>query len=246
MSEENSDKKYLLVFDFDETIIDQDSEEEILKSTFSKKDLDIINEELPKLDFFEGFNFYFKKMKQLGLSLKDLDTILEKLQLSPKMKDLFNYLRKNKSKYEIIICSNAVDYEIKYVLKFNGFLDLFNEFICSKAIIQDEKSDSILYIPKNQFPHSCNICSSFQCKGFEIKKYIEKNKNKFDKILFVCDGSNDFCPAKNTLKKGDIVFPRYEHNLYNKLFKEKLKAQLVCEICPWKSAEDIISKLKEL
>ena len=154
-------------------------------------------------------------MKDIGLTLKDINSNLEKLELSPNMKELFDYLRKNKSKYEIIICSNAVDYEIKYVLKFNGFLDLFNEFICSKAIIQDEKSDSILYVPTNQFPHSCNICSAFQCKGFEIKKYIEKNKNKFDKILFVCDGRNDFCPAKNTWKKRDIVFKRHVYNLYN-------------------------------
>ena len=241
-----SEKKYLLAFDFDETIIDQDSEEEILKSAFSKKELDEINQALTKIDFFEGFNYYFKKMKQNKMTLKDFNTILDKIQLSPKMKELFDYLRENISKYEIIICSNAVDYEIKYVLQHNGFLDLFDDFICTKGKFQNEKSEHLLFVEKNQFPHSCNICSSFQCKGFEIKKYIEKSKNKFVKILFVCDGSNDFCPSKNTLKKGDIVFPRFEHNLYNKLFKEKLRDQLVCDVCPWKNAEEIISKLKQL
>ena len=185
-------------------------------------------------------------MKQNKMTLKDFNTILDKIQLSPKMKELFDYLRENKSKYEIIICSNAVDYEIKYVLQHNGFLDLFDGFICTKGKFQNEKSEHLLFVEKNQFPHSCNICSSFQCKGFEIKKYIEKSKNKFEKILFVCDGSNDFCPSKNTLKKGDIIFPRFEHNLYNKLFKEKLRDQLVCDVCPWKNAEEIISKLKQL
>jgi len=248
MSEENSNKKFLLIFDFDETIIDQDSEEEILKNTFSKKDLDIINEELPKLDFFEGFNYYFKKMKQIGITLNDLNATLEKINLSPKMEELFDFLRKNKSKYEIIICSNAIDYEIKYILKHKGILDLFDDFICTKSIIQDEKSESLLFVPKNQFPHSCDICAPSQCKGFEIKKFLEKNKKKFnfEKIIFVCDGSNDFCPSKNTLKKGDIVFPRIDHSLYKKLFKEKLREQLVCEVYPWKTAEEIISKLKEL
>ena len=241
-----SEKKYLLAFDFDETIIEQDSEEEILKCAFSQKELDEINQALTKIDFFEGFNYYFKKMKQNKMTLKDFNTILDKIQLSPKMKELFDYLRENKSKYEIIICSNAVDYEIKYVLQHNGFLDLFDGFICTKGKFQNEKSEPLLFVEKNQFPHSCNICSSFQCKGFEIKKYIEKSKNKFEKILFVCDGSNDFCPSKNTLKKGDIVFPRFEHNLYNKLFKEKLRDQLVCDVCPWKNAEEIISKLKQL
>ena len=201
MSAENNSKKFLLIFDFDETIIDQDSEEEILKNTFSKKELDKINKELAKMEFFEGFNYYFKRMKQLGITLKDLNANLEKIQLSPKMKELFAYLRKNKSKYEMIICSNAIDYEIKHILKHNAVLDLFDDFICSKGIIQNEKSETLLFVPKNQFPHSCDVCSPNQCKAFELKKYLEKNKKQFDKILFICDGSNDYCPAKNFLKK---------------------------------------------
>ena len=233
-------------FDFDETIIDQDSEEELLKNTFSKKELDKINKELINLEFFEGFNYYFKRMKQLGVTVKDLNANLEKLQLSPKMKELFAYLRKNKSNYEMIICSNAIDYEIKYILKYNGVLDLFDDFICSKGIEQTEESGGLLFVPKNQFPHLCNICSPNQCKAFELKKYLEKNQKQFKKILFICDGSNDFCPAKNFLKKGDIVFPRNAHRLYEKLFKEKLKDQLVCEVFPWKNGEEIISKLKQL
>jgi 2,3-diketo-5-methylthio-1-phosphopentane phosphatase len=246
MSTEKSEKKYLLIFDFDETIIDQDSEEELLKNIFSKEEYDKINKDLVNMEFFEGFNYYFKRMKQLGKTLNDLNGILEKIQLSPKMEELFDYLRKNKSKYEIIICSNAIDYEIKYILKYKGILDLFDGFICTKAIIQNEKSDTLLLIPKNQFPHTCDKCPPSQCKGFELRKYIEKSEKQFEKIIFVCDGSNDFCPSKNTLKKGDIAFPRKDHSLYKKLFQEKLRDQLVCEVYPWKNAEEIISKLKEL
>ena len=86
------------------------------------------------MEFFDGFNYYFKRMKQLGITLNDLNATLEKIQLSPKMEELFDFLRKNKSKYEIIICSNAIDYEIKYILKHKGILDLFDDFICTKLI----------------------------------------------------------------------------------------------------------------
>ena len=245
MSSNNYQKQFLIIFDFDETIIDNDSEDELLKNIFSKEEYDEINKELINMDFFEGFNYYFKRMKELGITLTDLNKNLEKIQLSPKMEELFGYLRKNIQKYEIIICSNAVDYEIKHILKFYGILDLFNDFICSKAIIQDEKSESLLFVPKNQFPHSCDICSPYQCKGFELKKYIEKNKKQYEKIIFICDGSNDYCPSKKVLKKGDIVFPRRDHRLYEKLFKEELSDQLTCEIYPWRSAEEIIVKLEQ-
>ena len=64
MSSEKPEKKFLLIFDFDETIIDQDSEEELLKNIFSKEEYDKINKELINMEFFEGFNYYFKRMKQ--------------------------------------------------------------------------------------------------------------------------------------------------------------------------------------
>ena len=163
------------------------------------------------------------------------------------MKELFDYLRKNKSKYEMLILSGDIDYSINQVLKYHGFLDLFDDFILNKAIIQDEKSERLIFVPKDQFPHSCDLCISCQCKGLELKKYLEKNKDKkYSKIIFVCDGGNDFCPSKKILKKGDIVFPRVEHGLCRKLYEKKLINELVCDVYPWKSADEIIDKLEKL
>ena len=242
ISQKNS-QKYLLIFDFDGTIIDKDSEEELLKNVFPEEELNNVMNKIYNLDFFEGFNYYFKLMKDLGLTLGDINTILEKIELSPKITELFNFLRKNKSNYEIIICSTGIDYSIKYILKYHGFLDLIDDFICPKSI---EKSEQLLYVPKNQFPHECDICAPSQCKGTELKKYLLKNNKNYEKILFVCDGGNDYCPSKNFLKKGDIVFPRFGNSLYKKLFEENFKNELICEICPWKSADEIILKLQGL
>ena len=246
MSFKNSSPKFLLIFDFDGTIIDKDSEEELLKNIFSKEEFDEIMENLENLEFFEGFNYYFKKMKDIGLTLKDIDANLEKFELSPKIEVLLNYLKINKSNYRIVICSSGLDYSIKYILKYHGFLDIIDDFICTKGYIEDENSEKLLNIPKNQFPNSCSLCGPSQCKSTELKKYLEKNNNKYKKILFVCDGSNDFCPSKKILKKGDVLFPRIDNNLYKKLFKDNFKNELICQIYPWKSADEIVQKLKIL
>ena len=239
-------QKMLLIFDFDETIVDKDSVYEQTNMTLSKEEYEKILE-MDKIDFIDTFNYFFKRMKDIGLSLKDINSNLEKLELSPKMKELFDYLRKNKSKYEMIILSGDIDYSIKHVLKYHGFLDLFDDFILNKAIIQDEKSERLLFVPRDQFPHSCDLCISSQCKGLELKKYLEKNKDKkYSKIIFVCDGGNDFCPSKKILKKGDIVFPRVEHGLYRKLFERKLINELDCDVYPWKNADEIIEKLEKI
>ena len=240
------EEKYLIIFDFDETIVDQDSEYEQANMTLSKEEYHKIVE-MDKIDYYDTFNYFFKRMKEIGLTLKDINSNLEKLQLSSKMKELFDYLRKNKSKYEMIILSGDIDYSIKHVLKYHGFLDLFDDFILNKTEIQDENSERLIFVPRDQFPHTCDLCISSQCKGLELKKYLEKNQNKkYNKIIFVCDGGNDFCPSKKILKKGDIVFPRVEHGLCRKLFDQKLINELECDVFPWKSADEIVSKLKEL
>jgi hypothetical protein len=35
----------------------------------------------------------------------------------------------------------------------------------------------------------------------ELKKYLEEKGEKYNKIIFVCDGGNDFCPSKKILRK---------------------------------------------
>ena len=245
VEEETEPKKYLLIFDFDETLVDQDSEYGIANMILSKEEYHKIVE-WDKIDYYDTFNYFFKRLKEMGLTLEDYDKYLEKLELSPGMKELFNYLRQNKSKYEMIILSGDIDYSIKHILKYHGFLDLFDHFILNRCQIQPETSERLIFVPRDQFPHKCNLCISSQCKGLELKKYLEEKGEKYNKIIFVCDGGNDFCPSKKILRKGDIIFPRVEHGLCKKLFEQNLRNELVCDVYPWKSADEIISKLKEI
>jgi 2,3-diketo-5-methylthio-1-phosphopentane phosphatase len=244
-SRKNS-KKYLLIFDFDETIVDKDSEEELLKLTFTKQQYDQIMSTINDLDFFEGFNYYFKLMKDIGITLKDINNNLDKLELSPKMLDLFDYIGKNRAKFDVVILSSCIDYSIKNVLKHYGYINLVDQYLCTKAYVEQEKSDKLLYVPKNQFPHTCDICSASQCKSSELEKFLKMKKyNKYEKLLYIGDGENDYCPSKKMLKKGDILFPRDEHRLYSKLKKTNFR-DIICDVHPWKRADEIIFELNKL
>ena len=236
-------EKILLIFDFDETIVDQDSIYEQAKMTLSEEDYKKIIE-IDEFDYYDAFNYFFKREKEAGLNLENINKNLEKLSLSPKIPELFDYIRKNKSKYDLLLLSGDIDYVIKYVLQYHNFLDLFNYIICNRAEIQDENSERIIYVPRNQFPHNCSLCIESQCKGLELEKFLKDKKYK--NIFFVCDGGNDYCPAKKIMKKGDIVFPRYGHRFLERIKDENLKKDLKCEIIPWKTGEDIIHKLNEI
>ena len=238
-----SSEKILLIFDFDETIVDQDSIYEQAKMTLSDEDYKKIIK-IDEFDYYDAFNYFFKKEKEKGLNLENINKNLEKLSLSPKMPELFDYIRQNKSKYDLLLLSGDIDYVIKYILKYHNFLDLFTHIICNKAEIQEGNSDKIIYVPRNQFPHNCSLCIESQCKGLELEKFL-KNK-KYKKIFFVCDGGNDYCPAKKIMKNGDIVFPRYGHRFLERIKNGNLRNDLKCEITPWKTGEDIIQRLNEV
>ena len=241
----NYSEKILIIFDFDETITDKDSEYEQARMTLSENEYKKIID-LDHDDYYRAFNYFFKKMKELGLALNDINSNLEKLELSPKIKDLFEYLKLNKNKYEIIILSGDIDYTIKYVLKYHGYLDLFDEIICNKAIIQNNNSAQLIYVPNDQFPHSCNDCIFCQCKSNELQKFLDKKGIKYKRIIFICDGGNDICPCKKILKNDDIVFPRLDHWFYERMINENIRDELKCHIYPWKSADEIIFKLKNI
>lgn len=238
-----SSPKILLIFDFDETIMDKDSIYEMARMTLSDEEYKKVME-IDNYDYYDAFNYFFKKEKEIGLSLADMHSNLEKLALSPKIKELFDYIRENKSKYDLLILSGDINYDIKYILKHHNFLDLFKDIIANREEIQDENAEQLIYVPRDQFPHSCDLCISSQCKGLELEKYLKDKK--YDKILFICDGGNDFCPAKNVLGKRDIVFPREGHRFLKRIEIEDLKNDLKCEIVPWKTGEDIIKRLKEI
>ena len=169
--------KNLLIFDFDETLVDQDSLYEVANKCLSKEDYDKVVE-LDQTDYFDGFNYFFKIIKEIGMTLQDYHKKLEQLELSPKMKELFEFIRKNKSKYEMIILSGDIDYPIKYILKYHGFLDLFDDFILNKSQLQGDDAERLIYVPRDQFPHNCNLCISSQCKGKGLKKHLDKIMKK--------------------------------------------------------------------
>jgi len=198
--ENNNFAKNLLIFDFDETITDQDSEYEVAKNTLTYEQYQKIVEQ-DKIGDSETFNHFFKHLKERGLSLEDYNKHLEKLELSPKMKELFEYLKKNKSKYEILIISGDIEYVIKHVLKYHGYLDLFDDFICNTCEIQNENSERLIYVQMIQFPHDCNLCIPTQCKGLELKKFLEKKQKNMKKLFLFVMEEMIFVPQKKYFKK---------------------------------------------
>ena len=238
-------KKTLLIFDFDKTILDDDSFGHIIFKTLTKEELQVIYDNR-KDHWVDGYNYALKQIKSHNFSKNDFNNMLNEIILTKGMQDLFSFIKENKNKYDSIILSSNYEYIIKYILNKYNIIDIFLDIICnpSREANHDE-TDQFIYVLKKK-PHDCKDCNPCACKNNEFKEFSSNHDmNNYDKIVFICDGFNDLCLAIN-LGKNDITLTRKDFVLYKKLHEDNFIDKLNCRVEAWESGNDIIHLLKSL
>ena len=237
-----SDKKNLVIFDFDGTIITSDSERAQIYLLPEEVYTPMLNDWNERhYNWIDFMNSIYKKMKEFHITLDDIKGALDKIELTPGIETLLNFLKDNSDKYEPIIISNASYFNVEYILESRGYKNVFKKIICNKSKIDE---DGMIYIFKNQ-PHNCDKCNPCRCKAQNLKDFIGNNRRSYDKIFFVCDGSNDFCLAKQ-LENTDCVFPRKDFAFCNILLDEEQKAKLKCDVRPFEEASSVVDEMIQL
>ena len=238
-------KKTLLIFDFDKTILNDDSFGHIILNTLTKEELQIIYNNRNE-NWVDGYNYALKQLKFHGITKEKFNEMLNQISLTQGMSDLFNYIKEKKENYDSIILSSNYEYVIKYILNKNNIIDIFLDIITnpSREANQDEK-EQFIYVLKKQ-EHNCKICNPCSCKKNEFKEFCNTHDmNNYDKVIFICDGFNDFCLAVD-LGENDITLMRKNFALYKKIKSKNFENNLKCKVQAWESGNDIINYLETI
>ena len=238
-------KKILLLFDFDNTISDSTSTYMLRKEFLTDEEYEQnrLAHENGK-DWIKYDNDYLKLFKQHGVTLEKINKVLDKVSLTDGMQNLFDYIKQNKSKYDLVLLTSTFEYAINFLLNKFKINDLFTEIYCVKSKIGKPEDDQVIYISKRK-EHDCKDCGPCECKNFDYKEFCnEHDMQKYSKTVFLCDGKNDFCLAKN-LKKNDAILMRHNYDLYKKLYNDGYKSEICGELVDWVSGNDIIQYLKK-
>jgi pyridoxal phosphate phosphatase PHOSPHO2 len=85
------------------------------------------------------------------------------------------------------------------------------------------------------------------CKGDELDAYLasQEGKDSFDKIIYVGDGGNDFCPLLR-MREGDLALVRKGFELDERIREEGKKAGLKVDVKRWEQAWQIDEYFREL
>ena len=105
------------------------------------------------------------------------------------------------------------------------------------AIVTDDGKFKVSSIPKEWGgPCKASTAGSQICKMDLLKHYLQSRK--YEKIVFVGDGSNDLCLSLY-LSSHDVVFPREGYKLVSLLDQNCVQAKVIA----WKDGFDIIKNI---
>ncbi|NXO01599.1 PHOP2 phosphatase, partial [Rhinopomastus cyanomelas] len=237
--------KFLLVFDFDHTIVDENSDTWIVKCAPEKKlPSGLRNSCQPGL-WTEYMGRVFVYLGDNGVKEDEMKRTMTTIPFTAGMVDLLCFIGENKDLFDCIIVSDSNTVFISWILKAAGLHKVFDEVFTNPAAFS---STGCLTV-QNFHAHRCAQCPKNLCKRKVLKEFLDKQLEQgvsYTQIVYIGDGGNDLCPVM-FLKKGDIAMARQGYALEKKIAQLAQDLRPVeCSVLVWSSAADIMTYLKLL
>ena len=243
----------LAVFDFDNTIIDVNSDTFIDKLIPGWDDTNgrfKYPTAVESLEWTDRMNAVFELMNSTYAITKDqlLDCIAN-IDISEPMITLLKQLKQ--TGWQLMILSDANTVFIDTILRRHGLGDVFDTIYTNSA--EFDANGRLIVTPFNQiyfgeskqtFDCSTQICARNICKGQVLRSFEEKRGIAFEQVVYAGDGRNDYCPGLHLGNSSDVFFVRRGFSLDNMLRRHAhLKETIKSEIIYWSDASDIIRRL---
>jgi len=233
----------LLVFDFDHTIVDLNTDAEVQKLHPGGKipDTSDVHGLYSEVGWTQYMAEVFKLLHENQVNKSEILSMMASLKYSPGMDVL---LKTSVEKYnaKIIIISDSNSVFINHILEIRGIKNLVDVVFTNPA----EWDGDLLQIKPYHHQTDCDLSEANLCKGRILDEYINSQPVKFPFVTYVGDGGNDFCPGLR-LKENDLMCVRKGYSLEKKIpkMKEKRGLEIKSEILYWTSGEEILNRIGE-
>ncbi|XP_014344913.1 pyridoxal phosphate phosphatase PHOSPHO2 [Latimeria chalumnae] len=238
--------KTLLVFDFDHTLIDDNSDTWVVKCASEEKLPDWLKNSYKKGYWTEYMGQVLHYLGDQGIQESKMRSVMATIPYTKGMSELLKFIGQNKELFDCVIISDSNTVFIDWILKAANVHDVPDKVFTNPAAFDDRG-----YLNVQCFHlHNCSTCPVNLCKRKVLDSFIQDQLHQgvqYKNIVYIGDGGNDLCPVKS-LKKGDIVMPREGYTL------ERLMSRMAAQgfeplepsVIIWSSGEQILSHLKYL
>lgn len=236
-------KNQLIVFDFDWSFADQDTDRYIFEvlSPSLRKEMRAAKETVQWTDNVAN---HLVKLHEQGFTQEDVEGALNVLPVHPAMKRGVQTLKAREAPYtSTFFClSNSNSVFINTILSHHGLENQFTEIVTNPASFQ---SSGLLHLERRVKPdgeqHGCKVgCSANMCKGKELDEFMTRHGgwDSYDRVIYVGDGGNDYCPVLR-LRIQDVALVRAYRALQRRIEKEGDKTPVKAKIVFWGGAWEV-------
>jgi pyridoxal phosphate phosphatase PHOSPHO2 len=140
------------------------------------------------------------------------------------------------------IISDANEYYIQIILQHLGihhhFSKIYSNFASISSHEHNQQRLSIAPYHPSLSPHQCpNSCPKNLCKTKVLQTFQnEFFPQEFHQILYIGDGSGDYCPATSLRNENDIVLCRQDWTLHRRLQES---SSIKAKVIPWVDGKTI-------
>ncbi|KAJ2926750.1 hypothetical protein H1R20_g10326, partial [Candolleomyces eurysporus] len=222
-------EKQLVVFDFDWSMADQDTDRwvfEVLAPDLRRK-MKTLKEEIQWTDLVAQS---LRELNRRGIKREQIESALRVMPFHPAMVRGVDNLKKA-GRTTFLCLSNANSVYISTILEDKKLTHIFSEVVTNPAHWEGELLSLRRRVDPSGPQHGCTVgCSVNMCKGAELQAFLAKNGQEYDRIVYVGDGTNDFCP---------ILRMRDHRGLSQRISKEGKEKGLKPKIKYWGGAWEV-------
>ncbi|CAO2814677.1 unnamed protein product [Amaranthus hypochondriacus] len=225
-------EKIMVVFDFDKTIVDVDTDNWVLDNLgFTNR----FNQLLPTMPWNPLMDKMMKEMHEKGVSVKEIKEVLKRTpmhdRIIPAIKSAYD------AGCDLRILSDANRFFIETILDHHGIKDYFTEIHTNTGYV--DEVGRVRIFPHHDYtttPHGCpnQLCPPNMCKGVVMEKLLAQEGDMT--FIYLGDGNGDHCPSTK-LREIDYCMPRKNFPLWGVILSNpKL---IHANIHGWADGEDL-------
>ncbi|KAK3557686.1 hypothetical protein QTP70_033731 [Hemibagrus guttatus] len=212
-------KKTLMVFDFDHTLVDQNSDTWVIQCAPEQSLPAWLENSYQRGRWTEYMGRVFSYIGEQSVSPDAVRELMQTIPFTDGMIELLKFIYQNKSHIDCIIVSDSNTLFIDWILEAGGVASAVDRVFSNPASV-DQRG----YIEVRCFhSHTCERCPVNMCKQKVLSDFRARQADdgvNYHTVCYVGDGTNDFCPIK-ALNEGDIAMPRKGFSLEKLLAKSR-------------------------
>ncbi|XP_022531118.2 pyridoxal phosphate phosphatase PHOSPHO2 isoform X2 [Astyanax mexicanus] len=237
--------KTLVVFDFDHTLVDDNSDTWVIRCAPEQSLPAWLKNSYEKGRWTEYMGRVLSYLRDQSVQPDTIRSVMETIPFTDGMVELLTFISQSKSEIDCIIVSDSNTLFIDWILQARGLKNAIDSVFTNPASVNNEGCIGVQCFHS----HQCDHCPVNLCKQKVLSDFTENQANSgihYQAVCYVGDGGNDFCPVK-VLKETDLVMPRKGYTLEKLLLKASSEnVALKPQVVPWSNGNEILEQLQKL